>query len=194
MIIGCVGYAEHGDGIVAISSPARGIILPGGKWRPTESFQECALRELEQHTGLVGRLPHLLLSAPVGVDDSHTLAFRVRVDDYSTMRGSPEGEVVVATWAMLLKSRYSAYYHLLRSVIGTRLPEDLRAQVARISRLHGGAYEFRGRTLYWGEDMPRGCLDSMVRDKEVAILLTLAGEPHSYVFADARGLVREQLI
>lgn len=99
----------------------RGIIMPGGKWDGAcESFEEAAIRELEEETGLRPDNVHssgsYLLGAPDGFG-YFVMAFRVQVSDFTQMRARGSGVPQVANWQQFFASEYSAYYQLLFQIM-----------------------------------------------------------------------------
>jgi 8-oxo-dGTP diphosphatase len=62
-ILATLCYAIHNDQVLLLhryKEPNKGLwVAPGGKLEYDESPQECALRELQEETGLLGREPHL---------------------------------------------------------------------------------------------------------------------------------------
>jgi 8-oxo-dGTP pyrophosphatase MutT (NUDIX family) len=65
--------------------------LPGGVSEPGESFEETALRELREETGVLATIERLTGLYYERADDRHQLVFRCRsVDTAAPMASSPE--------------------------------------------------------------------------------------------------------
>lgn len=116
MKIGCVNLVRWDEKIVAIEcSKGRGVILPGGKLEPPETFKACARRELFEETGLLALSQKLVFQGPA-YDGFWVMAFLTSIGQYRP-KDSSEGKVVLATWEELLDSEFESYYELLFDVV-----------------------------------------------------------------------------
>lgn len=117
-MVGCVTLVRRNGMILGIKcSKGRGIILPGGKWDGKhESFVECAKRELQEETGLVGSNFKLVFSGE-SEEGYFTYAFTADVTDFSTISYGDE-IVVDCTWSELKESGFGGYYELMQMAMG----------------------------------------------------------------------------
>lgn len=122
MIVGAVCVYENVQGqILGVRDhKGRGVILPGGKVEPDETYRQAAIRELHEETGMVAidtTLVYQGISSPEC--ESYTYAFRVdkfdRLPPLGTDLGS--GEVKLFPKAEFLQSKYKAFYELLFEVM-----------------------------------------------------------------------------
>lgn len=117
MNIGCIAIVPYKNAFVGIRcSKGRGIILPGGKHEPGETFQETAIRELLEETGLVAQHATYRFGAPDGFG-FYVMAFVCPVYNFDNWVDTKEGRRTVATWDLLLESQYKSYYEMLRDVL-----------------------------------------------------------------------------
>lgn len=113
MIIGCVSLIFVEKKIVSLKcGKGRGLILPGGKWEPGETFQMTASRELREETGLVAKTQELIFGG-LTPDYSYCYTFLTTIYDYNPV-SSLEGTVELSTWDELCTSFFGPYYELLR--------------------------------------------------------------------------------
>lgn len=124
--IGCVALCRVSTGLfVAIDChKGRGIVLPGGKWEPGESFVGCVEREFSEETGLVLRGAKIFFhgtnvdgwSCYVFKGDTqyyHSYSYKEKRWGYSYE--TREGKFRLATWDDLIdsKNQFSPLYELL---------------------------------------------------------------------------------
>lgn len=131
--VGCVSLVEaYDDKFVAIDSPQRGIILPGGKWNGRrETYREAAVRELREETGLIATEAKYLFGCVGTKRDVYVLTFKVKVKTVVEGFESHEGKTVFATWDDLLSGAYGAYYDILREVYEERNPVHTYIDIGR---------------------------------------------------------------
>lgn len=92
--IGCCTLVRYGEYVLAIEcSKGRGIILPGGKWEPGETYRETAKRELLEETGLDVPTSSLkLIFSGVGPDGWFIYTFLAEYAFTSVILGTPAHE------------------------------------------------------------------------------------------------------
>lgn len=98
----------------------RGIILPGGKWEPGETFKQAAKRELYEEADLVATKMELVFSG-IADDGWYVYTFLTEVQTLSVGFESGEGFSLLVNRAELLKSCYGAYYELLFEALDKRI-------------------------------------------------------------------------
>lgn len=115
--IGCCSVVFNNQSqVLAIDcNKGRGIILPGGKWEPPETFKQCAARELEEETGLIAIHQELIFSG-FNVDGWFSYVFRTRVRDFD-FKITPEGSPLWVPFDRLFDSSFKGFYELLEGVI-----------------------------------------------------------------------------
>lgn len=118
MKIGCLVVMEYGHGFLGINcAKGRGRILPGGTYEPLKdkTYQDTAIRECEEETGVTPQSLHYLWSGPDGGD---YITFAFRADWWQgEPRGSAEGQPTIVTWEDLFESKFAAYYRILHEVM-----------------------------------------------------------------------------
>lgn len=83
ILIGCITMIRHNDRIVAIQcKKGRGVIMPGGKWEPGETFLETAKRECFEETGLLAHNFKLIFQG-MSEEGYYTYAFSAQIDEFS---------------------------------------------------------------------------------------------------------------
>ncbi len=115
-MIGCISLVPYEGKFVAIQNH-RGIILPGGKPIPGETFKETAKRELFEETGLKALDQRFIFACQN--DEFYVYVFltgvgKLQLDNYNF--SSKEGKVCLASWDDLFTSKFKAYYELLKDV------------------------------------------------------------------------------
>jgi 8-oxo-dGTP pyrophosphatase MutT (NUDIX family) len=111
-MIGCITMIQHNDRIVAIQcKKGRGVIMPGGKWQPGETFIDTAKRELEEETGLKARNFKLIFHG-MSEEGYYTYAFSAQIDEFKPT-DSAEGDVVLTDWHTLKQSKFGGFYQLM---------------------------------------------------------------------------------
>lgn len=113
--IACVVLVRCANYIVGVAdSKGRGVILPGGKMDPGETFKDCAARELAEETGIIKKPEDLdYLWSGLNTDGWFVYVFETTVPHIDPDYRSKEGRVVLTTWQELFLSRYQAFYQIL---------------------------------------------------------------------------------
>lgn len=113
MKISCISVIQKDGKLVAIEcAKGRGIIFPGGNWERDETFEEAAARELEEETGLIAVRQSFIFGGATD-DEKFTYAFLTEILEW-VPTDLLKGKVVLATWDELLRSKFCAYYSLVK--------------------------------------------------------------------------------
>lgn len=106
-------------------SKGRGIILPGGKPKPGETFREAAIRELFEETGII--VDDLELIFQGFENNCYGYTFLAKKIVGGRLTDSVEGELVVASPEQFVDKscKMRAYNELVFLAINKKLKRDL---------------------------------------------------------------------
>lgn len=114
--IGCITLVRFHDRFIGIRcKKGRGVILPGGKWEPGETFVQAAQREFREETGMAVERLQLVFSG-MSEEGYYTYAFLGFLSGRFVL-GAGDEAVVLTGWPELKKSSFGGYYELLEQAV-----------------------------------------------------------------------------
>lgn len=124
MKIGCIAIVPwEGGGYLGMQcSKGRGLILPGGKYEPSDgTYEQTATRELMEETGVFCPAEQMkfLFQGPSITDEYWVIAFLAEMG-MGPLKESGEGRPQRVVKSQLLLSNFRAYYSLLFNALRDR--------------------------------------------------------------------------